>query len=150
MKRTANREGQTVIETAILMILILMLFFGIAEIARAWWYKGQLNNAARVGARVAIVTPSLTLPSSASCSSSAPVVAAACAAITSSDLRSSASVNVACSINTTCSSPAAAGDSITVSVSGVFTTVVPGMASLAGSLVPDSTTLTAQMAMRHE
>lgn len=55
MLNDKNEKGQTVIETALMMILLLVLIFGIAEIARAWWLKNQLNNAARVGVRVAIV-----------------------------------------------------------------------------------------------
>jgi Flp pilus assembly protein TadG len=51
-----EEKGQTIIETALMMILLLMFFFGIAEIARAWWAKNALNNAARVGVRVAIVS----------------------------------------------------------------------------------------------
>jgi hypothetical protein len=55
-----SHKGQTVIETALVIMLLFILFFGIAEIARAWYMKNALNNAARVGVRVAIVTPGIT------------------------------------------------------------------------------------------
>jgi Flp pilus assembly protein TadG len=37
----------------------MILIFGVAEIARAWYLKNSLNNASRMGARVAVVQSSL-------------------------------------------------------------------------------------------
>jgi Flp pilus assembly protein TadG len=56
----SSHKGQTVIETALMIILLFVLFFAIAEIARFWWLKNMINNAARVGVRVAIVDTTLT------------------------------------------------------------------------------------------
>jgi hypothetical protein len=53
-----SHKGQTIIETALMIMLLFILFFAIAEIARFWWLKNQINNAARVGVRVAIVDTS--------------------------------------------------------------------------------------------
>jgi hypothetical protein len=53
-----SHKGQTIIETALMIMLLFILFFGIAEIARFWWLKNQVNNAARVGVRVAVVDTS--------------------------------------------------------------------------------------------
>ena len=172
MNNNDKKKGQTLIETVLMMVLLFMFFFGIAEIARAWWFKGQLNNAGRVGARVAAVTPSITLSSNRGCASSDPIVSAVCNSITNQGLRDSAHVSVSCdpaasggcagcvSGSGTCPS---SGDTITVTVSGTFKTVVPGLAGvLSGvpgwsgtpSLIPGQAasgmTLTTLSVMRHE
>jgi Flp pilus assembly protein TadG len=70
---TKDKEiGQTLIETVFVLALLLILIFGIAEFARAWYLKNSLNNASRVGARVAIVQFTLngtTDPGGDSCGS---------------------------------------------------------------------------------
>src|SRR4030042_3019089 len=55
-----NREGQTLIETALVLFLILLILLGISEFARAWYTKNSLKNAVRQGARVAVVTPGIS------------------------------------------------------------------------------------------
>jgi Flp pilus assembly protein TadG len=128
-----RQKGQTVIEMALIIILLLMLLFGIAEIARAWWFKGQLNNAARVGVRVAVVTPSLT--SGGACAwggtcgtaSSDNAVIAACQSITNQELCNTANV----AISQVAVDPPAGiqGDEITVTVTGTFGTIVRGLSN---------------------
>jgi len=58
----SNRQqaGQTLIETALILFLILLILLGISEFSRAWFVKNSLKNAARSGARVAVVTPDIT------------------------------------------------------------------------------------------
>jgi len=51
-----NNAGQTVIETVFMILILLTIFFVIAEFSRAWYLKNSLNNAARTGVRVAAVT----------------------------------------------------------------------------------------------
>jgi Flp pilus assembly protein TadG len=160
MNNSKRQKGQTVIEMALVILLLLMLLFGIAEIARAWWFKGQLNNAARVGVRVAVVTSPLTGSGGAcswsggSCSSGGGSVAvAACKSITTQDLCNSANVQVT---QTAVDPPAGIeGDEITVTVTGQFTSVVRGLSTDSnnggwGSLFPGSTGLTGVSVMRHE
>jgi len=60
MKISNRQQGQTLIETALVLFLILMILLGIAEFSRAWFIKNSLKNAARTGARIAVVTPNLT------------------------------------------------------------------------------------------
>jgi hypothetical protein len=60
MKVLNRQKGQTLIETAIILILLLLIVFGITEFARAWFTKNSLKNAARQGVRLAVVTPSST------------------------------------------------------------------------------------------
>jgi Flp pilus assembly protein TadG len=55
-----ERKGQTLVETAIVLFLLLLILLGITEFARAWYTKNSLKNAARQGARVAVVADSIT------------------------------------------------------------------------------------------
>jgi hypothetical protein len=50
-----RQKGQTLIETAIVLFLLLLILLGITEFARAWYTKNSLKNAARQGARTAVV-----------------------------------------------------------------------------------------------
>ena len=64
-----NTKGQTLIETAIVLVILLLILFGIAEFARAWYIKGSLKNAVRQGVRVAVVTSNITNASNVQCGS---------------------------------------------------------------------------------
>ena len=57
------KNGQVLVETAIILPLLLVLLFGLVDFGRAMYTKNTLNNAARSGVRVAAVTSPLT-PSS--------------------------------------------------------------------------------------
>jgi Flp pilus assembly protein TadG len=48
-----NRKGQTAVETALILPLLLLLVLGIMEFGRGFFLKNTLNNAARVGSRYA-------------------------------------------------------------------------------------------------
>jgi Flp pilus assembly protein TadG len=54
------QKGQTLIETALVLILLLLILLGISEFARAWYMKNSLKNAVRHGVRLAVVAPSMT------------------------------------------------------------------------------------------
>jgi Flp pilus assembly protein TadG len=56
-------QGQALVETALLLPILLILIFGIVDFGRAMYTKNSLNNAARSGARTAVVTPSLSAES---------------------------------------------------------------------------------------
>jgi len=58
---SGRREGQTLIETALVLFLLLLILLGITEFARAWYTKSSLKNAVRQGARVAAVTPAANI-----------------------------------------------------------------------------------------
>lgn len=157
MNEVTKQKGQTVIETALMMILILVLFFGIAEIARAWYLKNSLSNAARVGVRVAIVeaiTPDTqTKPASppSDCSGLTGNDKVFCAVWNTSGLPADATAIIDIT-NDVSPSGASPGDTVQVTVTGTFTTVVPGLASMAQGLIPGETgsLLQAQAVMRHE
>jgi hypothetical protein len=57
------QKGQTLIETALVLTLLLLILLGIAEFARAWYTKSSTKNAARTAARLAVVTPGSGFPS---------------------------------------------------------------------------------------
>lgn len=55
-------KGQALVEMAILLPLLLLLVMGIFEFGRAMYIKNTLTQAARAGARTAVVTPGLVSP----------------------------------------------------------------------------------------
>jgi hypothetical protein len=173
-----SHKGQTVIETALMIFILFILFFGIAEIARFWWIKNQVNNAARVGVRVAIVDTTLNgaqpTVSIGSCSWSGggggscqgpasglafQAAAAACSSITNRDACQNASgaaqVYLTVAQNPDVPSQFIPGGVITVQVtSAPIGTIVPGLAKLSLGLIPvdanGTITLTSDSTMRHE
>jgi hypothetical protein len=52
-----NQKGQALVETALVIPLLLLLIMGLFEFGRAMYIKNTINNAARAGARAAVVTP---------------------------------------------------------------------------------------------
>jgi len=54
--KVSGRSGQTLVEFALILGLILALLFGIMEFARAWQYTNALTNGARQGALYAART----------------------------------------------------------------------------------------------
>ncbi len=70
MKNIKNKNGTMLIETALVLVILLVILLGITEFARAWFTKNSLKNAVRQGARVAVVTPAASLTTSFQCASS--------------------------------------------------------------------------------
>lgn len=54
-ERHKNQKGQALIETALILPLLLILILGIMEFGRGFYLKNTLENAARAGARFAVV-----------------------------------------------------------------------------------------------
>ncbi|HEX6065986.1 MAG TPA: TadE/TadG family type IV pilus assembly protein [Longimicrobiales bacterium] len=50
-RRWRNRSGQGLVEFALIAPMLLLLFFGLIEFARAWNIRHVLTDAAREGAR---------------------------------------------------------------------------------------------------
>lgn len=116
MKKSASnkQQGQTLIETALILFLILLIVLGIAEFARAWHTKNSLKNAARHGARLAVVTPGLT-DLSGSCPNAAILINAVC---TSPGVRNDSRTTVVIDVvGKTGTASATAGDTIAVRIS---------------------------------
>jgi len=51
-----GNRGQSVVEFALILPLLLAILFGITEFGRAWMTSNLLTSAAREGARLAVVT----------------------------------------------------------------------------------------------
>jgi hypothetical protein len=60
MKIRQRPEGQTVMETAFVLFVLMLIALGTVEFARAWYTKNSMKNAARHGARIAVVVDALT------------------------------------------------------------------------------------------
>ena len=56
-KKIKGEQGQSVMELALILPLLLLLVIGISEFGRAWMTLNILTGAVREGARVASVTP---------------------------------------------------------------------------------------------
>lgn len=56
LTRWKDRSGNSVVEFALVLPLLLMVVFGITEFGRAWFAVNALSTAAREGARLAVVT----------------------------------------------------------------------------------------------
>jgi len=54
--KLANQQGLAIVELAILLPLLLLILFGVAEFGRAWYLTNTLTNAAREGARRASIS----------------------------------------------------------------------------------------------
>lgn len=151
---TEGKElGQTLIETVFVLVLLLLLIFGIAEFARAWYVKNSLNNGARVGARVGAVAPDVDLlaevaASPISCDPAPPstqeVAYAVC--VNSPGVPGDAEVTVAFTITDGDDTGVLdAGDTVTVRVSADFSSVTSLIDVITGT-----TTLSSQASMRYE
>jgi hypothetical protein len=74
MKRRQGRAprgtGQTLVEFALVLPVIVLMLFGILDLGRAVYAYNTIANAARIGARVAAVNQILTSPD---CNESRPV-----------------------------------------------------------------------------
>jgi Flp pilus assembly protein TadG len=51
-----NQRGQSVVEFALVLPLLLLVVFGITEFGRAWMTMNVITSAAREGCRLAVVT----------------------------------------------------------------------------------------------
>lgn len=58
-KLIARQNGQTMVETALVLFLLLLIVIGILEFGRIMYLWNSLNNAARTAVRQAVVTPSV-------------------------------------------------------------------------------------------
>jgi Flp pilus assembly protein TadG len=57
-RKPAPRRGAAAVEFAVVAVVFLMFFFGILEVSRILFVRCMMDNAAREGARFAVVTSS--------------------------------------------------------------------------------------------
>ncbi len=140
-----KEDGQALIETVFVLILLLVLIFGIAEFSRAWYVKNSLNNSARIGARVAVVDPNLSFTQTVEVCSAPPVTEAGIAVCDAPGVRSGSTVTVEISIDNDASFTTSTGDTVTVKVETEFDTIIAG-------LLPwlDEKAITSVQSMRYE
>jgi len=62
MRRTSAERGASAVEFAILLPLVLLIIGGIVDFGRFFFAKIELTNAAREGARAAVVTTGTPTP----------------------------------------------------------------------------------------
>jgi Flp pilus assembly protein TadG len=123
-KNKDSQRGQTIIETVLMLLILLIIFFMIAEFARAWYLKNSLNNAARVGVRVAVVTPNLVGISN-TCSQAGlynPIEAACSASGVPDNTKVKLDIE-----DTDADGFLSTGDKVTVFLSANFVSVVPNL-----------------------
>jgi Flp pilus assembly protein TadG len=150
MELFRKQKGQTLIETAFMLSLLLIILLGISEFARAWYTKNSLKNGVSQGARVAAVTSPLTAFSNFTCpaKSSCPLTGVVQNAICCQPgIPEGTTVDL--NIDMTTEPPTDtlnAGDTVTVSGTTTFIYVVGG----SPWPWPDSTNLTTQASMRYE
>lgn len=139
-----HRKGQALVEAAFVLFIIVLFTFAITEFGRAMYIKNMLNNAARAGARQAVVTGSLPISTTYNFST------------VPTDLigtkiydgimyvqKDQVSATVICSSTTGCSGAyVGTGATITVTVSSPFTPFV--------NLFQITSTLVGQASMRYE
>ena len=128
-----TERGSALVETAITIPILLAVLLGIAEFSRAWHIQQVITNAAREGARVAVV-PSST---------DATIQAAVDSRLAAGKI-SGATVNIA---NTTLTGDP---DSVTVSYDYTYQVFGKAMSLLSAGAVPGSVTLSSTSIMRNE
>jgi len=145
-----EQKGQTLIETALILFLLLLILLGISEFARAWYTKSSLKNGARQGVRVAVVTSPLvsfsnfTCPNKTSCPLADVVQNAVCC---QPGVPEGTTVDLNIDMTTEPPNDALnAGDTITVDASSTFTYIVGGTPWP----WPTSTNITTYASMRYE
>lgn len=147
-----DESGQTTVETVLVIIVLFIMLFGIVEWSRAWWTKNSLNNAVRVGARTAAVTPDLTLTAISDDCSPTPgdvIIAKVCS---SPGVPKTATTLVIISMvdEPPASGDLDEGDTVTVRVEAVFIGAVPGLSAISFGFVPNNLPLVSQASMRYE
>jgi Flp pilus assembly protein TadG len=147
-----NDKGQAMVEMALVISFLVLLVFGMTEFGRAMYTKNTLNNAARAGARVAIVTPASSFPTlsatSVDCNNSQAnvIYAAVCTGIAGGGIQNktvTVSIDIQDPGGNTQTAPAS-GYSVSVTVQASFDPVLALMKNMI------SASLSGEATMRYE
>ena len=142
MSRYRSVAGQSLVEFALVLPIFLLLVFGVIDGGRLIYTYNSLSNAARDGARVAIVNQSTS--GSATCDTTQPtawpsgcaVAAGIGLGLTEADVQ----VEYRDSTDTTpCATPQI-GCLVVVKVTGTYQPLTPVLSQLIGTITLDSTT----------
>ncbi len=143
LTRARQERGAALIETAFIMPLLLLLSVSVFEFGRAFQYWQVLTNAAREGARIAV------LPGT----SDAAITSRVQAYLSTGQLAQPASATIAIARNDQISIGASTAPASTITVSYPFQfMVLQPVAQLvvSGSTVGEAISLTASSTMRNE
>lgn len=151
-------KGQAMVEAAFVLFILIVLTFGMTEFGRAMYTKNTLTNASRAGARQAVVTPSLPIPSGyvnlqTDCTQYGttgddPVYQAVCNSLVTGIDKTQVAVSIS---NANPNNPALPNDPVTVSVRySNFASVLPNLFGQGPGKIPFPNTLTAATTMRYE
>jgi Flp pilus assembly protein TadG len=129
MRSRTTCGGQALVEFALVLPIVVLLVFALFDAGRAVWYYAELTNAARVGARVAMVNQS----NDASCNPSADRTFKCAAAqqavgmgIASASIPDLSITGTDCAVFGSCA--------VTVSVSYPYVPVTPVISQIIGPL----------------
>ena len=128
--RTRRESGVALIEAAFVLPILLVLCIGMLDFGRAFHMKSLLDQAAREGVRVAVVT-----------SPDPDIVAARVASVLAASGVAPTAITVV--------GPDAA-NLVTVTVNATFTFVTPGVFALVGGDYGNTIPMSAQCVMRFE
>jgi Flp pilus assembly protein TadG len=141
MRHTGKRRGAVLVEAALVLPVFFAIFFGLLEYGRLVMVRQLLDNAAREGARLAVVsTNTLTTQDIQNCVT-ARMAGQTLGGITIQVYKADPSSGA----NIGAWTDAGMGDCIAVQISGNFTPIVPGI-----SLLPNPLPMTAKAMMYSE
>jgi Flp pilus assembly protein TadG len=132
--------GQALVEFALVFPVVVYLLLGIVDLGRAVYAYNTIANAARTGARVAIVNQTITSPNDCPVTQSIQRCAADQAVSLGID-PASVQVSFVTADRSAICSPVTIGCLAQVTVPYTFTPITPGVASLIGPIHMSSTSL---------
>ncbi len=139
--RSAGRSaGQALVEFALVFPVVVYLLLGLFDLGRAVYAYNTIANAARTGARVAIVNQTITSPNDCPVTQSIQRCAADQAVSLGIDPATIQVRFVTPDQSATCA-PVSIGCLAEVTVSYTFTPLTPGVASLLGPIQMSSTSV---------
>jgi len=149
-----HQKGQALVETALILMVIVLFTFAITEFGRAMYIKNMLNNAARAAVRQAVVTGTLYFPSSPAYPAgtfasrpSDPIGAKiydSIMYIPATEMQNYVTADVVCTpACTSATTPASSGSTVTVTVT--YSNFKPFV-----KIIQISSTLAGQASMRYE
>jgi Flp pilus assembly protein TadG len=124
--RTAGHErGSSTVELLFVIPILFLMFAGIFECSRAWLTVSMVASAAREGARVGVRTPTT---GSNNTFNAAPALTQIDSILSGAGLSAGATRSVACA------SPCQPDSQVTSTVSVPFTTIIPALDAVLGTV----------------
>jgi Flp pilus assembly protein TadG len=126
LNRSAGGErGSSTVELLFVIPILFLMFAGIFECSRAWLTVSLVTSAAREGARVGVRTPTTGTNKTFD---AAPALAQIDSILSAATLSAGASRSVACA------SPCQPDSQVTATVTVPFTTIIPALDAVLGTV----------------